>query len=239
MKKLAKWEISIILPVYNEGKNIAKQVGEIEKTVSVSHEVLIVYDFDGDDTVPPAKKLQKKYHNLKLLKNQFGRGLIKAVKTGFNKAAGETVVVMPADLADDPNTVNKMYKKIGEGYDIVCASRYSKGGKKIGGEFLKTNLSKIAGRLTPILLGIATSDIANGFKMYRRQVLKSINIESDGGWEFSTEIIIKAHRAGYRIGEVPTVWRDRISGKSKFKLLKWLPKYLRWYLWGIFLRFRG
>jgi len=228
-------QISIILPVFNEGKNIAKQINGIEEKVKNSHEILIIYDFAEDDTVSVVRKLQKKNKYIKLIRNIFGRGLINAVKTGFIEARGEVFVVMPADLADDPGTVVKMFNKIEDGFDIVCATRYAKGGKKIGGPILKTTLSRIAGLLTPIILGIPTTDIANGFKMYRRNVLKRIKIESDGGWEFSTELVIKAYHAGFKIGEVSTTWQDRISGKSKFELIKWLPKYLRWYLWGFWL----
>lgn len=228
-----KVNLSIILPVFNEGKNIKNQIDAIEKSIDFAHEVLIVYDFDKDDTVPPVLKLQQKYPNVKLVKNIFERGIINAVKTGFAKSHGEFLVVMPADLADNPDTINKMYKKINQGYDIVCATRYGRGGAKIGGSFIKTILSRLAGLTTPVLLGIPTTDIANGFKMYRRKVIDKINIESDGGWEFAMEMIIKANKLGFKISDVPTVWRDRTQGKSKFKLLKWLPKYIRWYLVGI------
>ena len=228
--------LSIVLPVYNEGGNISKQIEELERKLKYDHELLVVYDFDEDTTVPVVKKLQKRYKSVKLIKNTFGRGVINAVKTGFKKSNGYATVVMPADLADDPNTINKMFAKIISGYDIVCATRYSKGGKKMGGGFLKTTLSRLAGLMSPILLGIPTTDIANGFKIYRKDVLRSIKIESTGGWEYSCELIIKAHHKGFKIGEVPTIWRDRTSGKSKFKLLKWLPKYIRWYLLGMLLR---
>lgn len=228
--------LSIILPVYNEGSNITKQIRELEKNLQNKHETLIIYDFDEDTTVPYVRKLQKKYHSVLLKKNIFGRGVITAVKTGFEASKGSAVVVMPADLADDPETINKMYKKLLGGFDIVCATRYAKGGKKMGGGLIKTTLSRIAGITTPLLLGIPTTDIANGFKMYRKKVIESIKIESRGGWEYSIEIVIKAHHMGFAIAEVPTVWRDRTSGKSKFKLLKWLPKYIKWYLWGIILR---
>lgn len=233
---VSKSFLSIVLPVYNEGENISKQIEELGENLRYKHEILVVYDFEQDTTVPYVKKLQRKYKSLQLIKNMYGRGVINAVKTGFNKSSGDTIVVMPADLADDPNTVNKMYAKILKGYDIVCATRYTKGGKKIGGGLIKTALSRFAGLLTPVLLGIPTSDIANGFKMYRKKVVESIKIESTGGWEYSSELVIKAHYKGFKIGEVPTVWKDRISGKSKFKLLKWLPKYIRWYFWGILLR---
>lgn len=228
--------LSIILPVYNEGITITSQIKELEKNLQNKHETLIVYDFDEDTTVPFARELQKKYKSVLLQKNIFGRGVINAVKTGFKKSKGNVIVVMPADLADNPETINKMLKKILGGFDIVCATRYAKGGKKMGGGVLKTTLSRIAGIMTPLLLGIPITDIANGFKMYRKKVIESIKIESTGGWEYSIEVVIKAHHMGFSIGEVPTIWRDRTSGKSKFKLLKWLPKYIKWYLWGIILR---
>ncbi|OGH41853.1 MAG: hypothetical protein A3H79_03515 [Candidatus Levybacteria bacterium RIFCSPLOWO2_02_FULL_36_8b] len=229
------FDISIILPVFNEGENITKQVNDLEKDLKNAHEILIVYDFNEDNTVSFARELQKKFNTVLLVKNNFDRGVINAVKTGIKMARGEVVVIMPADLADDPKTVNRMWEKIETGFDIVCASRYGKGGKKIGGGFLKTQLSRIAGQLSPLLLGIPTADISNGFKMYRRNIFDKIKIESTEGWEYSCEVIIKAHHAGLKIADVPTVWRDRTMGKSKFKMAKWLPKYLRWYAWGVYL----
>ena len=232
----SNYYLSVILPVYNEGESITRVIVGIEKTLKYPHEIAIVYDFNEDDTIPYAKQLQKKYKSLRLIRNKYGHGLLNAVKTGFKSSKGRVIVVMPADLADDPNTINKMLEKIMSGYDIVCATRYAKGGKKNGGGFVKTSMSRLAGLTTPFILGIPTTDIANGFKMYKKKVIDSIGIESDGGWEYSCEIIVKAHHQGFKISEVPTVWRDRSFGKSKFKLLKWLPKYLRWYLYGIYLR---
>lgn len=225
--------LSVILPVFNEGENIKDQIEVLEKTIPFDHELLVIYDFDQDNTVPVVKKLLVKFKSVRLVKNIFGRGIINAVITGFKKSRGEYVVVMPADLADNPQTIVKMYKKIQQGWDIVCTTRYGKGGAKIGGPRIKTFLSKIAGLSTPLLLGIPTTDIANGFKMYRRKVIEKINIESDGGWEFAMEMVIKAKKLGFKISEVPTVWLDRTQGTSKFKLLKWLPKYIHWYLVGI------
>ena len=231
--KEVKNGIFIILTVYNEGENIKEQVEQIEKFVRARHEVLIVYDFEKDTTVRPAKLLCKKFPNVKTVRNKFGRGIINAVKTGFVNSIFDTCVVMPADLADDPRTINRMYSKIREGFDIVCATRYAKGGNKIGGGIVKTTLSKIAGLLAGILLGIPTTDLTNGFKMYKKQIFNAIKIESTGGWEFSMELLIKANLFGAKIGEVPTVWKERTKGTSKFRMMRWLPKYLYWYLWGI------
>lgn len=225
--------LSIIVPVYNEGTNIKRFIYNLERSVNIKHEVLIIYDFDKDDTIPVVKKLKVKFKNVKLIKNIYGSGLIKACKTGFEKANADFLVIIPGDLADEPKTINKMYLLASKGYDIVCASRYCKGGKQLGGNFVKSFLSKLAGLTTPLLLGIPISDLTNGFKMYKRKVLKKINIESQGGWEFTMEILIKAHFMGFKITETPSTWNERSSGKSKFKLFSWLPKYIYWYFWGI------
>lgn len=231
--RLNKIYVSIIAPVYNEGTNISKFIYGLESAVNIKHEVLIVYDFDEDNTVPVVKRLKRKFKNIKLIKNIFGPGLINACKTGFKKAKADFIVIIPGDLADEPKTINKMYELAKKGYDIVCASRYCKDGKQLGGNLVKSSLSKLAGLTTPMLLGIPTSDLTNGFKMYNRKIFKKINIESHGGWEFAMEILIKANFLGLKIAETPSTWKERSSGKSKFKFIKWLPKYAYWYLWGV------
>lgn len=234
---LKRIPISIVVPVYNEGANITLFLQMLKKSLKIKHEVLIIFDFDQDNTVPIAKKLEKKSTNIRLIKNM-DRGIINACKTGFLKAKGNFIVVMPADLTDDPNTINNMYKEALKGFDIICATRYSHGGKQIGGKLLKTTLTRLAGMATPFLLNIPTSDLTNGYKMYRKTVLQKIDIQSKGGWEFAMEILIKAHLLGFKITETPSVWKERISGKSKFKLFKWLPRYIYWYLWGTTQRFK-
>jgi hypothetical protein len=87
-------------------------------------------------------------------------------------------------------------------------------------------------------LGLPTHDIANAFKMYRKNVIDSINIESKG-FEVSMELALKAYFSGFKITEVPTVWRERTKGKSSFKMLKLLPAYLKLYLWAFYKRIRG
>jgi len=139
-----------------------------------------------------------------------------------------------ADLSDDVAAIDKMYKLLQNKFDIICASRYMPGGNKIGGPFIKTLLSKFAGISLHFFAGMPTHDATNAFKLYRRKVLNSITIESTGGFEYSLEILAKAKRLGYKITEIPTTWKDRENGKSRFKLFQWLPSYLRWYLFTIF-----
>ncbi len=126
-----------------------------------------------------------------------------------------------------------MFIKINEGYDIVCGSRYMKGGKQIGGPWFKKFLSRTAGVSLHHLTGIPSHDVTNSFKMYTKKVLKDITIESNGGFEIGMEIVIKAHFAGFKVTEIPCIWMDRQKGKSRFKITKWTPKYLRWYFYAL------
>lgn len=110
--------------------------------------------------------------------------------------------------------------------DIVCGSRYMKGGRQIGGGFVKSTLSRCAGYSLRYLAGVPTHDATNSFKLYKKSFLSQQTIESSGGFELGLELVIKAFLQGYKIAEVPTVWRDRKNGRSHFQLVRWLPFYL-------------
>lgn len=225
-------KLSIVMPVYNEGKVIKTTIEQVEKAVKTPHELLIVYDMNEDTTVEPAKKLQKKYRNVLLVKNIFGRGALNALKTGLKKAKGEAVCIMMADLTDDPAVLNKMMKKFDEGYSVISASRYMKGGRQIGGPLIKQILSRIAGISLHYLVGLPTHDATNSFRLYSKKFLSSTKIESDGGFELGLELTVKAYFNGYKVTEVPTTW-TYLAKESRFYLKKWLPKYLKWYFWAI------
>jgi glycosyltransferase involved in cell wall biosynthesis len=219
--------INIVIPVYNEGENILSTLSEIKAKVSTPHKIFIIYDFEADNTLPAVRSLPES--SVQLVKNQYGNGALNAIKTGFNRIENGVVRVVMADLADDLAIVDKMFEKISQGYDIVCGSRYMKGGKQIGGPWFKKFLSKTAGLSLYYLAGIPTHDVTNSFKMYTKRVLNDLTIESNGGFELGMEILIKAHLKGYKITEVPSIWKDRSAGESRFRLWQWLPKYLRWY----------
>ncbi len=226
------------MPVYNEGKVISETIEKVEAAVGTPHELLIVYDMDEDTTVPPTKKLQKKYPSVKLVKNIYGRGALNALRTGLKKATGDAVCVMMADLTDDPKVLNAMIEKFDEGFDLVAASRYMRGGHQIGGPLIKQVLSRGAGLSLHYLIGIPTHDATNSFKLYRNNVLQKIKIESDGGFELGIELTLKAYFSGARVTEIPTTWTYEAK-ESRFMLKKWLPKYLKWYFLALGKRLMG
>jgi len=225
--------LSIIIPVYNEAENIAGTLAEIETEVGTPHQIFIIYDFEEDNTLNVVRGFMQEKGNIHIVKNRYGKGALNAIRTGFETVDDGIVLVVMADLSDDLGTADEMVQKINEGYDIVCGSRYMKGGKQIGGTKLKGFLSRMAGISLHFLTGIPTHDITNSFKMYTKRVLENIKIESNGGFELGMEIVVKAYILGYKIKETPSVWRDRNVGQSRFRLWKWLPKYMHWYLYAI------
>ncbi len=224
--------LGIIVPVYNEAENIRATLTAIEQRVKTPHKIYIVYDFDEDNTLPAARELCEAGLPIEFLKNPV-RGVASAIKTGLRFAGGDYLLVTMADLSDDYSVVDEMCRLMTQGYDIVCGSRYMKGGKQIGGPIMKKFLSRLAGISLKYVAALPTFDATNSFKLYRKRMLDSIDIECDGGFEIGIEIVVKAHFEGFKVTEVPCVWTDRQQGKSRFRIFKWAPKYIRWYFYAL------
>ena len=230
-------ELSVVCPVYDEGANIASLIERLTREISIPMELIVVYDREDDDTLPVLSRLRPPFA-LRVVRNRFGRGALNAIKTGFAEASGKATLVVMADLSDDLRIVARMFALIDEGYDVVCGSRYMPGGRQVGGPLLKGFLSRAAGVSLHWLAGVPTRDVTNSFKMYRTPFLRSLTFESSGGFEIGMEAVVKAYVSGARIAEVPSTWTDRVAGRSRFRLWRWLPKYLRWYLYAFRGRFR-
>jgi dolichol-phosphate mannosyltransferase len=222
--------LTIVIPVYNEGANFPALWSEMTEALNFPFTAFVAYDFDGDDTLPVVQQIIAQGETrLKLVKNTYGRGVVGAIRSGFDAAAAGPVLVVMADLSDDLAQVPRMLELYRRGSHIVVGSRYMKGGRLIGGPWFKQLLSRLSGLSLCWLRGMPTHDATNAFKIYDRAMLDSIHIESKGGFELSLEITVKAFLAGYTISETPSTWRDRTAGTSRFRLWKWLPHYLKWY----------
>lgn len=230
--------MSVVVPVYNEGENVVPTLrGIVAQSRVRPLEVLVVHDFDEDTTVPVVKRLQAEIPELRLHRNTLGRGVLNAIKSGFAAARAPYVLVTMGDGSDDPGDIDPMYELATGGADVVAGSRYMRGGRQLGGPLVKRTMSRAAGLSLHWLAGIPVHDATSNFRMYSRRLLDRVTIESDGGFELGIELTVKAYLLGMRVAEVPTTWRDRTAGQSRFQLWHWLPRYLRWYGRGIAGRF--
>jgi dolichol-phosphate mannosyltransferase len=232
-------QLSVVVPVYNEGENIEGVLRRFMTAVKTRPlEILVVYDFDGDSTVPVVQRLQQEIPEVRLVRNTLGRGVLNAIRTGFASTTGSHVLVMMADGSDEAEDVDAMVAKARAGADLVAAARYARGGRQLGGPLLKRLMSRTAGLSLHWLGGVPTHDSTSNFKLYSRRLLQAVQIESRAGFELALELTVKAYALGLQIAEVPTTWRDRTAGESRFRLTKWLPHYLRWYGYGMRARLR-
>lgn len=233
-------ELTLIIPVYNEGRNFRSLWKEITGQIHSPFRALVVHDFDADDTVPAVQEIIASGESrLTLIKNEVGRGVVGAIRTGFNRVQSGAVLVVMADLSDDLSQVDKMMRYYKDGYHVVVASRYMSGGQLVNAPIFKQALSRIAGVSLHWFRRIPTHDATNAFKLYDSGELRNIDIESTGGFELSLEILVKAYLRGCSIVELPTTWRGRMQGESKFRMWAWMPRYLKWYLYAFRPRHRA
>jgi glycosyltransferase involved in cell wall biosynthesis len=225
--------IDIIIPVYNEGANILPTLLSLQRAVKTPSRVLICYDRDDDDTLTAIRENRGALGALTLdyVRNR-RRGAHGAVLTGFADSTAPYALVMMADDDYNAGIIDAMAAKAETGCDIVCASRFMPGGSMVGCPWLKAALVRVGNFTLHHLARLPTRDATNGFRLFGRRVIDRIAIESDRGFCYSIELVVKCHRLHWRIGEIPARWRERTRGTSRFQVVRWLPAYLRWYAYA-------
>jgi len=234
--------LQLLVPVYNEGSNILTLFRQLQSDKIGFDSIRFVYDSDKDTTLPFIAELATEDESVVAEKNIIGKGVVNALTHGFGVSEDGPVIVLMGDNSDKLSIIPEMVEQWERGATIVSPSRYMPGGAQHGGGVLKSNLSKLAGK-SLYSLGFPTSDPTNNFKLYDGAWLAAQKIESKGGFEIALELCCKAFEQGLEITQQPTVWWDRTAGESNFKLVEWLPHYLKWYLRTltslIFTRFSG
>jgi glycosyltransferase involved in cell wall biosynthesis len=221
--------VSIIVPVYNEGDLVIPLVDRILESVTMPCEVLAVYDSDDDTTKPYLDKMAVDEPRLVPTLNAYHPGPAYALRYGFDHASAPVVVVTMADGSDDPTQIEPLVRLVERGVAIAAASRYMHGGQQVGGPFPKRILSRMAGLSLYHFARVGTHDATNSFKAYDRAFVTEVGIESDHGFEIGIELVSKARRRRLPVAELPTIWLDRRTGDSNFKLMAWIGHYVRWY----------
>jgi len=225
--------LDIIIPVYNEGANILPTLQTVMRAVHTPFRVLICYDREDDDTLPAVRDNRDALSGLDVVfvRNR-GRGAHGAVLTGFAASDAPFAIMFPADDDYNAGILDAMAAQAQSGCDIVCASRFMPGGSMTGCPWLKAVLVRAANFTLYYFARLPTHDASNGFRLFSRRVMDQIAVESDRGFCYSIELLVKCHRLGWRIGEVPARWFERAHGSSRFRVIRWLPAYLRWYLYA-------
>lgn len=222
--------LDIVIPVYNEEANILVTLSALARNVKTPARVLICYDRPDDNTLPVVRDHPQAYAGLdvELVRNP-GRGAHAAVMAGLAASTAPFVVVYPADDDFNAAILDSMVELARQGRDIVCASRFMPGGKMAGCPWLKAMLVRTAAFALHRFACLPTHDATSGFRLFSRRVIEGIVVESDKGFCYSIELLVKVHRLRWRVAEVPAVWFERKHGASRFKVLQWLPAYLRWF----------
>jgi glycosyltransferase involved in cell wall biosynthesis len=217
-------DLSIVIPMFNEAENVENTISKVEQsliTFKGNYEIIAVNDGSTDNTLEILQKLANTNQNLKVISytKNIGRGM--ALRKGFKESQGEFVVSIDADLSYDPKYILDLVETLKKDshIDFVLASPYMPGGGVRDVPSLRLWISKLGNRILSFAMPNRIHTSTGIFRAYRKKVLDSIELESDGK-EIHLEIISKALALGFRVKEVPAVLTGRKRGASKFKFRK-------------------
>jgi len=212
-------EVWVILPTYNEAENLERIAGAVLENLPASGRVLIVDDNSPDGTGQIADRLAESSESIAVLHRKVKEGLGPAYLAGFHvalDAGAERIIEMDADFSHDPAFLPRLIEAT-ERADLAIGSRYVPGGGVTEWGAVRRFISRGGSAYARIALGLPTRDLTGGFKCFRREVLEAINLDTieARGYAFQVETTYRAIRAGFRVVEVPIVFRDRRDGTSK------------------------
>jgi dolichol-phosphate mannosyltransferase len=209
----------VILPTYNESENLERVVGAVLEHLPGSGKVLVVDDNSPDGTGELANRLAASNRSISVLHRPHKEGLGPAYLAGFRVAldgGAQRIVEMDADFSHDPSYLPKLIGAA-DHFDLVIGSRYVPGGGVTDWGPMRRFISRGGSSYARLALGLPIRDLTGGFKCFRREVLEAIDLETieARGYAFQVETTYRAIRAGFRVVEIPIVFRDRTYGTSK------------------------
>jgi dolichol-phosphate mannosyltransferase len=209
----------VVLPTYNEAGNLERLVTEVREQLPDSRRVLVVDDGSPDGTGEIADRLASEHGDVAVLHRERKEGLGPAYLAGFREAlaaGAELIVGMDSDFSHDPAYLPTLLSAAADA-DLVLGSRYVEGGGVEDWGGLRRFISRGGSAYARIILGVGIRDLTGGFKVFRRRVLEEIDLDSitARGYAFQVETTYRAIKKGFRVVEVPIVFRDRTRGSSK------------------------
>ncbi|UCE38205.1 MAG: polyprenol monophosphomannose synthase [Thermoplasmata archaeon] len=221
-------KISVIMPTYNEKENIESLIHAVLKSLQDEVEIVVVDDNSPDGTWNIVEKMDDE--RIILVRRIDERGLASAIKRGIETAKGDVIVVMDTDFSHPPKKIPDMISALGES-DIALGSRHTEGGKMEASK-ARVFLSKMINLFARIFLGSEIRDYTGGFLAVRKEIFRDIQILDEwGGYgNYCIGFLYAAKKKGYRIKEVPFVYKYRTAGETKtapeeYNLFRWGKRY--------------
>ncbi len=208
----------VIIPTYNELNNIQRLVPELRKLYP-DLDILIVDDNSPDGTGDFVAEFSKTDSKVHLLERKGKLGLGTAYVAGYKYMLEHNYDIafqMDADYSHDPREIKNFLKMIDK-YDLIIGSRYLNGVNVINWPMRRLLLSYFANKYTKFITGLPINDCTGGYKCFKREVLQAINLDAikSNGYAFQIEMNFKAWKKGFKLGEVPIIFLDRVEGTSK------------------------
>jgi dolichol-phosphate mannosyltransferase len=218
--------IWLTIPTFNEVGNVERIVrgalDQLERAVPGDHRLLVVDDASPDGTGELADRLAAELPGVEVLHRRGKEGLGRAYLAGFERAlagGAELAIVMDADYSHDPAHLPALLNAAADN-DLVLGSRYIAGGRIVDWPRLRRLLSRCGSLYARTILGVDVRDLTGGFRCIRRGVLEAVELPTlrSQGYVFNIELTYRALLAGFRVAEVPIIFRDRTVGRSKISL---------------------
>lgn len=215
--------VSIVIPLFNEAESLGKlfqQISLVFSSIQCKYEIVFVNDGSSDESWEILESIVEKNPSSVVkainLKRNFGKAV--ALSVGFAEAHGDIIITMDADLQDDPNEIPRFIEKIHEGYDVVSGWKTNR-----KDSFIKNQTSKIYNYFTSLLSGVQLHDHNCGFKAYRSEVIKDLDLYG----QLHRYIPVLVSASGYaRIGEIGVHHRKRTFGSTKYGPNRFLHGFL-------------
>ena len=223
-------EVSVVVPMFNEEENVEATVERLKgalEPLKCAYEIVLVNDGSTDSTHAVAQAVSEREPNVSFVSYPTNRGRGKAMRVGFAESAGRFLCTTEADLSYGEDIVVRMVSELRNSpdLDMVVASPYMPGGGLAGVPWFRALVSRLGNLVLAVAMAGRLHTVTGMTRAYRRQVLETLELESDGK-EIHVEIISKALALGYLVREIPATLRWRTRGKSKFRFRRTASTHL-------------
>ncbi|HHI79133.1 MAG TPA: glycosyltransferase family 2 protein [Planctomycetes bacterium] len=213
--------LSVCIPAHNEEENIGKAIEAISRELraaEVPYEFVIANDNSQDRTEEVILQKMEEGHPIRMIRRSPPGGFGRAIRSCLDHFRGDIVVVVMADLSDDPKDIVRYYQKIEEGYDAVFGSRFMKGSVVRDYPKIKLLANRLGNKLLQLLFWTEHNDLTNAFKAYRADAIRSLLPLFSSHFNLTIEISVGLMIRRFKIARIPINWYGRTWGSAKFKI---------------------